>query len=230
MTQSTLKKTAYVAVGLPIDFASRIRSRISAARTSFGGLKDRLGDDARQAFETWVDEGEVLVENLSERAKSRRETLQEAIREKTEVLKDIGTSAVATLSEPIVPVSDIDGIGPAYAERLARAGVISTRALVERCSSPDGIARLAEQADIPEGLLEDWAADADLTRIDGVGGEHMSLLNALGVASVGMLATLDGATLHAKAVEIDAELDAFDAIPSASTFEKWIALARDLAS
>jgi predicted flap endonuclease-1-like 5' DNA nuclease len=228
--QSTLKKTAYVAVGLPIDFASRIRSRVSTARTSIGGLRDRLSDDARHAFETWVDEGEVLVEHLSERAKNRRDTLQEAIRDKAEVLKDIGTSAVTTLTEPIVPVADIDGIGPAYAERLARAGVISTRALVERCASPDGLARLAEQADIPEGLLETWATDADLTRINGVGHEHMSLLNAIGVASVDMLSSMDGAALHSAAADLDDEIHAFEAIPSTETFGKWIASARDLVS
>lgn len=229
MTQNTLKKTAYVAVGLPIDFASRIRSRISATRTSFGGLRDRLSDEARKAFETWADEGEVLVETMSERAKSQRDTLGEAIREKAEVLRDIGKSATATLTEPIVPVAAIDGIGPAYAERLAGAGVISTRALVERCDSHESIVRLAEQADIPGRLLEEWTADADLTRIDGVGPEHMSLLNAIGVASVGMLASLDAQELRTKAEELDADIDVFDAIPSAATFATWIASAKDLA-
>lgn len=228
MAESTLKKTAFVAVGIPVDFASRVRERLSSARTTFEDLRDRLTDEAREAFESWAEEGEHIVESMSERARAQRETWEDVLREKADILKDIGKSATVTLTRPIVPVADIDGIGPSYAERLARAGVISTRALVERCDTPDGIARLADQAGISATLLEHWATSADLTRIDGVGAEHMSLLNAVGVASVEMLAESDPADLRSRATRLHEDVHIFDVIPSETTFAKWIAAAKGL--
>lgn len=230
MTQSTLKKSAFVAVGIPVHLMSLLRDRVASTRDAVEDLRDRLSEDAQAAFDEWVAEGERLVASLRGQVRDRRESVTGTVRNGAGKAKDVGRGLAATLTAPVVSIDEIDGIGPAYAEKLAAAGVISTRALVERCDSPEAIARLSDQTGIPTALIERWVASADLSRVKGVGDEHMSLLNRIGVGSISSLAAANAADLHRRTVALEEDVPArVSAIPSEATFEDWIRQAKGLA-
>ena len=82
------------------------------------------------------------------------------------------------------PIATIEGIGPVYADKLKKAGIRTTAALLARAKDPKGRKEVAAAADIDDGLILKWANMADLMRIKGVGEEYSELLEAAGVDSV----------------------------------------------
>jgi predicted flap endonuclease-1-like 5' DNA nuclease len=229
MPDSSLKKSAYVAVGIPAHLLSHLRDRIAAASEAVDAMRDRLGDEAQRAFDEWVEEGERLVTSFNRRLQGVREDVVDTVQEGRQGLRtgaatarDVGRGVVATLAEPIVPIDEIDGVGPAYAEKLATAGVISTRALLERCATDAARERLADQTGISAALLERWAESADLTRVNGIGDEHMTVLNQLGIGTMEALAAADAGDLHDRASAIDADAGLGTPVPAAASFARWI--------
>jgi predicted flap endonuclease-1-like 5' DNA nuclease len=84
-------------------------------------------------------------------------------------------------------LSRIEGIGPVYAAKLARAGLATTEDLLEAAARPKGRAALAEQTGISETLILKWANRADLMRVKGISEEISDLLEAAGVDTVAEL-------------------------------------------
>jgi predicted flap endonuclease-1-like 5' DNA nuclease len=84
-------------------------------------------------------------------------------------------------------LSRIEGIGPVYAAKLARAGLATMDDLLEAAARPKGRAALAEQTGISETLILKWANRADLMRIRGISEEISDLLEAAGVDTVAEL-------------------------------------------
>jgi predicted flap endonuclease-1-like 5' DNA nuclease len=80
-------------------------------------------------------------------------------------------------------IEDIEGIGPAYAEKLRAAGISDTDALLERCGPKKAREQLSSASGIAEARIPDWVNMADLFRIPGVGSEYAELLEAAGVGS-----------------------------------------------
>lgn len=50
-------------------------------------------------------------------------------------------------------IIDVEGIGPAYAEKLIAAGISTAEELLEKCAAPKGRKELAEATGIPEKLV-----------------------------------------------------------------------------
>ena len=86
------------------------------------------------------------------------------------------------------PIIEIEGIGPEYKEKLNELGINTTKDLIERARTPSKRERLAEESDISEKLILEWANLADLMRIKGVGEEWSDLLEEVGVDTVPELA------------------------------------------
>lgn len=231
MSQETiLRKTAYAAVGFPIQVMTGLRERAAVSRDMFDDLRGRFADQLQASIDEWADEGERVVRSLEEKVRARSSAVRTSVEEGAARAGEVGRGVAATVTKPQVPIIDIDGIGPAYADKLVKAGVMSTRALVERCDGEDAVRRLAEQTGIPARLLERWVASADLTRIRGVGADYMSLLNRLGIASVEAMAEQDAAELSRLAGAVADAPGLVESIPSQATLAKWIAEARDLAA
>lgn len=260
-TENTLRKSAYVAVGAPVHLAKVLRERISSAREAIDQTRDRLSDEAAEAFDQWVDEGERLMSSLTEDFRERREDIEHRVergradlerrlehgREEIEERIDKGRQDLAdtvergretaretvrgvetSLTEPIVPVDAVNGIGPSTARTLAVAGVLSTRALVDRTRTHEARETLSEQTGIGTGSLEKWAAAADLTRIKGVGEESMTLLNALEIGTLDQMAAQDPSELHVRAEALRQDIGLVATVPSVETFSQWIAEAKKL--
>src|SRR5262249_22493489 len=91
----------------------------------------------------------------------------------------------------------IEGIGPQYAEKLKRIGVLTTEGLLDKCGTRKARTELAQSTGISESLLLTWVNHADLLRIKGVAGQYAELLEASGVDTVPELAQRNAANLHA---------------------------------
>ena len=75
-----------------------------------------------------------------------------------------------------VNISDIEGIGPDYKEKLAEAGITTTDDLLERGSTSRGRTGIEAATGISGKLILEWVNHADLMRLDGVGSEYADLL------------------------------------------------------
>jgi predicted flap endonuclease-1-like 5' DNA nuclease len=120
-------------------------------------------------------------------------------------------------------IEDVEGIGPAFAEKLSAAGVATTDALLERGGTSTGRDRLSEATGISERLILEWVNHADLMRIDGVGSEYADLLEAAGVDSCAELAQRNAANLATTFQEVDAARPNWiRQIPGETTIAGWI--------
>ena len=68
-------------------------------------------------------------------------------------------------------IEDVEGIGPAYGEKLRTAGVTNTDQLLTAGKTKKGRAELAQKTGISETLILKWVNMVDLYRIKGVGSE-----------------------------------------------------------
>jgi predicted flap endonuclease-1-like 5' DNA nuclease len=125
-------------------------------------------------------------------------------------------------------LTEVEGIGPTYAEKLTAAGCITQEQLLNDCGQPAGRKALAEKSGISDKLILKWANRADLARVKGVGSEYADLLECAGVDTVPELAQRNAANLHAKMAEVNEEKKLVRAMPSESQVEGWVAQAKEL--
>jgi hypothetical protein len=62
---------------------------------------------------------------------------------------------------------EIEGVGEAYRQKLAAAGIKTTEALLDKGASPKGRKEIADKSGIGEGLILQWVNHIDLFRIKG---------------------------------------------------------------
>ena len=125
-------------------------------------------------------------------------------------------------------ISDIEGIGPAYAKKLAGAGVTTTGRLLKMAADAAGRKDLAEQADVTTKQVLEWVNRADLMRITGVGTQYSDLLEASGVDTVIELAQRNAENLFAKMAEVNAVKSLVRQVPSVEQVKRWVAEAATL--
>lgn len=125
-------------------------------------------------------------------------------------------------------IDQIEGIGPAYAEKLSALGIKTTEALLEKCATKKGREEVAEKTEISEKLILKWTNHADLFRINGIAGQFAELLEAAGVDTVKEFRHRVAANLQPKLVEVNEAKNLCNRIPSVSELEKMIAQAKEL--
>ena len=125
-------------------------------------------------------------------------------------------------------IVEIEGIGPAMAEKLAKAGIETTDGLLEKCCDPKGRKTVAEASGLAEKRLLKWANMADLMRIKGVGSEYSELLEAAGVDTVKELKTRKAGNLAAKMAEINKDKKLTRTVPNESLVQGWVEQAASL--
>jgi predicted flap endonuclease-1-like 5' DNA nuclease len=104
------------------------------------------------------------------------------------------------------PVESIEGIGAGFGDRLKADGIATTEALLELCTSDEGVAKVCKCVDLDEDTVRNWATMADLMRIKGLGGQWAELMWRAGVTSVQDLAKREIGPLRASMREVnDAE-------------------------
>lgn len=122
----------------------------------------------------------------------------------------------------------VEGIGPAYAAKLAGVGLKTTEALLKKGATPKGREELAETTGISSKLILEWVNLVDLFRITGVGEEYSDLLEEAGVDTVPELAQRNPANLYEKLVEVNKAKELVRRLPSAAQVATWVAEAKSL--
>jgi len=126
------------------------------------------------------------------------------------------------------PIEDIEGVGPAYAEKLGAAGITTTGDLLEAGGGKKGRGDIAAKTDISEKLILKWVNHSDLMRISGIGGEYAELLEAAGVDTVKELQHRNAANLAEALQKTNDEKSLTRQVPSESMVTKWIDQAKGM--
>jgi predicted flap endonuclease-1-like 5' DNA nuclease len=125
-------------------------------------------------------------------------------------------------------ISDIEGIGPAYAAKLAKAGVRSVEGLLKEGASAKGRKEIAAASGVDQTLILEWVNRADLYRVKGVGAQYSDLLEKAGVDTVVELSKRAAANLYKKMVEVNEAKNLVNGMPGLKQVEGWIEQAKKL--
>ena len=125
-------------------------------------------------------------------------------------------------------IDEIEGIGPAYAEKLAAANIATTDDLLDKCCTPAGRKAVAEATGLSGTLILKWSNMADLMRVSGIGPQFSELLNGAGVDTIKELRTRNAANLAVKMKEVNDEKNLAKTSPAEATVEKFIAAAKTM--
>ena len=125
-------------------------------------------------------------------------------------------------------ITEIEGIGPVYQEKLEAAGVKTVEGLLEAGASKAGRKKIAEDSGLDESRILVWVNMADLFRIKGVASQFAELLKAAGVDTVKELRNRNPENLHAKLVEVQEEKKITRTVPALSQVEDFIEQAKEL--
>lgn len=125
-------------------------------------------------------------------------------------------------------IEAIQGIGAAYAAKLAEAGILKTEQLLEAAAEKKGRTKLAKDTGINEKLILTWVNHCDLYRVKGIGPQYAEVLEAAGVDSVPELATRKADKLLAKMKEVNGDKKLVRGLPAQKQVENWIIRAKGL--
>jgi predicted flap endonuclease-1-like 5' DNA nuclease len=125
-------------------------------------------------------------------------------------------------------IIDIEGIGSAYAKKLAKAGLRTVEGLLKMGATAKGRKQIAETSGIDVTLVLEWVNRADLYRIKGVGKQYSDLLEKAGVDTVVELGKRVPANLYKKMVEVNQAKNLVNGMPGAKQVEGWVEQAKKL--
>ena len=184
------------------------------------------------APETMYDEYTTGEEPVEEAGLEEEPGLEEeaVLDEQPEVEEDftaqLDQDAMSKLAKK--PVQEIEGIGPAYSEKLAQIEISTIDQYLEAAASRDGRKEVAEKTGISPKLVLEWANRADLMRVPGIGEEFSDLLEQTGVDTVNELKYRNPENLYTAMVEINQEKKLVRRMPSQADVEAWIESAKQL--
>jgi predicted flap endonuclease-1-like 5' DNA nuclease len=125
-------------------------------------------------------------------------------------------------------ISDIEGVGGTYAEKLEALGINSVEDMLKKGGNPRGRKSLAADSGISEKLILRWTNHADLMRIKGVGPQYAELLEAAGVDTVKELRNRNAGNLVVAMTETNTQKNLANVNPSQAVVEAWVAQAKAL--
>ena len=125
-------------------------------------------------------------------------------------------------------IIDVQGIGPAYAEKLEKADIRTTGTLLKKGATPDGRKEIEAMTVIGNSLILEWVNLADLYRIKGIGSQYSDLLEEAGVDTVVELSKRVAENLRAKMLEINQAKNLVNKMPGVEQVENWIKQAKQL--
>ena len=126
-------------------------------------------------------------------------------------------------------LSDIEGIGTVYAEKLKKLGVRSVDSLLKSGATRQGRKEISKNSGVDESLILKWVNMADLYRVRGIGSEYSELLEKAGVDTVKELATRVPENLHKKMVEVNSSgRPLVRQLPGLKSVKTWVTSAKKL--
>jgi len=125
-------------------------------------------------------------------------------------------------------ITDIEGIGEAYAVKLRQAGVKTTESLLQKGGTPKGRQELAKATGFSTKMILNWVNRADLYRVSGIGAQYSDLLEAAGVDTVPELATRKPEALLEALAKVNEKKNLVNLMPGLSRVEAWVKQAKSL--
>ncbi|WP_411276895.1 30S ribosomal protein S2 [Gaiella sp.] len=172
---------------------------------------------------------------------SEKDFAAKAAAAETAAATEAAAAAAAAAAEPTEPMAEesrapaqtgeiieIEGIGPAFADKLGAAGVATIDALLEKGATPEGRSTLVEETGIDAVRVLRWVNHADLIRVVGVDPQFAELLEAAGVDSVPELAQRNVDNLVTGLAETNEARHLVGRVPSADEVADWIEQAKAL--
>jgi len=125
-------------------------------------------------------------------------------------------------------ITDIEGIGEAYAVKLRQAGVSTTETLLQMGGTPQGRKELAKATGFSTKVILGWVNHADLFRVSGIGAQYADLLEAAGVDTVPELAIRKPEALLEALAKVNEKKNLVNLMPGLSRVEAWVKHAKSL--
>jgi predicted flap endonuclease-1-like 5' DNA nuclease len=125
-------------------------------------------------------------------------------------------------------LSDIEGIGLAYAKKLKKVGIRSVEGLLQAGATPKARKEIAAEAGFRSRVILEWVNRADLYRIKGVGRQYSDLLEKSGVDTVVELSKRLADKLIVKMGEVNVAMNLVNRMPSRKQVAGWIRQAKRL--
>jgi predicted flap endonuclease-1-like 5' DNA nuclease len=111
---------------------------------------------------------------------------------------------------------------------LTKAGIKTTRSLLEKAATKKGRTEVAKLSGIGETLILEWVNLADLFRISGIGEEFSDLLEETGVDTVVELAKRKPENLYKALCDVNEAKKLSRRTPSLKQVEGWVEQAKKL--
>ena len=125
-------------------------------------------------------------------------------------------------------VSEVEGIGKAYAKKIEKAGIYTTDDLLNKGATPKERKEIANKSGISEQMVLKWVNHVDLFRINGVGKQYAELLEAAGVDTVVELSHRNPENLLKAMEKTNNKKHLVRALPYLKQVKKWIEQAKKL--
>ena len=171
-----------------------------------------------------IDESGKVAE-ASEQTKSKPKQ-KVTIKKKPVSKSSVKKKVAKPTKDKVTNITDIEGIGPKYADALGNIGITSVEQLLEACTSPEDRAKCAESSGLSEKSIQRWAKMSDFFRLDGVAGNQAELLEVSGFNSVDELANTDAGEVLKKLKATNKEKSLAPDLPEQTEIEAWITQAK----
>ncbi|REK21352.1 MAG: DUF4332 domain-containing protein [Actinobacteria bacterium] len=227
--KENLERAAYTAVGAPVAGAKALKAKAEKLAETVRETRRELRSDALSEFDEWVAEGEMVVDRLLEwlrstgastEVRSARQAATEQVRTGMAEVSDTLDKALDVV-EPDIALTEIRGVGPANAKKLAESGVPGIASFLETTSTQEGTKRLTDKTGLSADVLNEWRAQADLTQIDGIGDSYQRALHSVGIGTMTHLANADAGRVIEQIEAIDRPGMPKQA-PTTSELRSWI--------
>lgn len=127
-------------------------------------------------------------------------------------------------------IDQVAGIDHKQATKLRKAGVRTSKRLIEEAATRRGRTQLSKSTGLSSKDLQTWVHHADLLRVRGIGGEYAELLVAAGVDTLRDLRRRNPTALLAKIIGLNGSHRLVDRLPTEGMVEGWIESAGGLDS
>ena len=218
------------------DAGEWVGDRVEDVGDAAGEAVDATGEAMSDAGE-WVgdrveDVGEAAAGaagavagafDTEERAAPAEPTAAQLRSELEEYLRSFGSG-----SEFRKGVEYIEGIGPAYGQKLRDAGVVTVLDLMVEGATRIGRKHLSDRSGITASQILTWVNHVDLFRIKGVAEEYADLLEQSGVDTVVELAKRNPNNLFKRMIDINEQKKLVRRTPHLSDVQNWVEQARGL--
>ncbi len=123
---------------------------------------------------------------------------------------------------------EIEGIGPANAAKLNKAGVRGVNGLLKLGGTKKGRQELSKATGFAPKVILAWVNRADLFRVKGVGTQYSDLLEAAGVDTAVELANRKPEALLESMAKVNAKKNLVNKLPALNLVKNWVKNAKTL--